>query len=328
MLFADEEAGGVYGGRYLLRHRPELFEGCSEVLGLEVGGFSFTLPADGAATGQRVYLVETAERGTGWGDFTTVGTQGHGSQINNDNPLVKLVIALHRLTAGDTELPAPLTETMRQALRRLADALGMEFDESDPMAVIQRLGPIAKWLRNSVRSGFNVTQIHGGEKDNMVPGRAVGTLDVRTLPGQEAEFEALLEDRLGSEVTKSWKFFEGGWENPLSVDAERAMTEAIREQDPDALVVGWVMPAGTDAKAFKMAFPEIPTYGFCPLRLPATLDFAGLFHAPDERVPVRTLHWGVRAFATYVGHCRVTESVVPRVVRDSFGGWVFAHVTD
>ncbi|MGH3428376.1 MAG: M20/M25/M40 family metallo-hydrolase, partial [Terriglobales bacterium] len=235
-LFSDEEAGGTLGAQYVVKNRPDLFEGCSEVLGLEVGGFSFSLP-----NGKRVYLVQTGERGMGWGEFTTKGTQGHGSQVNHDNPLVKMVSALHRLTNEDSSLQAPLTDTMRQTLGTLAGGLGMEFDESDPMAVIRELGPIAKWLENSVQSGFNLTQVHGGEKDNVVPGSTKSTVDVRPLPGQEEEFKATVERLLGDDVEKNWKVFLNGWENPLPTDAERAMSEAIGDQDPEALVVGWVM---------------------------------------------------------------------------------------
>jgi acetylornithine deacetylase/succinyl-diaminopimelate desuccinylase-like protein len=319
-FFSDEEAGGTLGAQYVVKNRPDLFEGCSEVLGLEVGGFSFSLP-----NGKRVYLVQTGERGMGWGEFTTKGTQGHGSQVNHDNPLVKMVGALHRLTSEDSSLQAPLTDTMRQTLGMLAGGLGMEFDESDPMAVIRELGPIAKWLENSVQSGFNLTQVHGGEKDNVVPGSTKSTVDVRPLPGQEQEFKATVERLLGDDVEKNWKVFLNGWENPLPTDAERAMSEAIRDQDPEALVVGWVMPAGTDAKAFKKNFPELPTYGFCPLQLPADLDFAGLFHAPEERVPLETLRWGTRAFGSYLSRCGVSPDAggfdAPRVTRNPDGSW-------
>ncbi len=49
-FLADEEAGGRYGAQWLVEHRPDLFEGCTEAVG-EVGGFSLTLAED-----QRVYL--------------------------------------------------------------------------------------------------------------------------------------------------------------------------------------------------------------------------------------------------------------------------------
>src|SRR5690242_20724471 len=45
---ADEEAGGDYGARYLVREHPELFDGCTEAIG-EVGGFSYTVPGGSGA---------------------------------------------------------------------------------------------------------------------------------------------------------------------------------------------------------------------------------------------------------------------------------------
>ena len=46
----------------------------------------------------------------------------------------------------------------------------------------------------------------------------------------------------------------------------------------------YCMPGGTDAKSFSRL--GIRCFGFSPLRLPPDLDFAGLFHGVDERVPV------------------------------------------
>ena len=36
----------------------------------------------------------------------------------------------------------------------------------------------------------------------------------------------------------------------------------------------------------------IAGYGFAPLRLPADLDFTGMFHGVDERVPIDSLVFG------------------------------------
>ncbi|MDN6134871.1 MAG: M20/M25/M40 family metallo-hydrolase, partial [Brevibacterium sp.] len=55
-FFADEEAGGNYGARYMVRNHPELFAGATEAIS-EVGGYSVDV------RGQRVYLVQTAEKG-------------------------------------------------------------------------------------------------------------------------------------------------------------------------------------------------------------------------------------------------------------------------
>lgn len=52
-MFADEEAGGTYGARWAVDHRPELFAGATEAIS-EVGGFSVDVD------GRRAYLLQTA----------------------------------------------------------------------------------------------------------------------------------------------------------------------------------------------------------------------------------------------------------------------------
>mgnify|MGYP001826318076 CR=1 FL=1 len=55
-MFADEEAGGRFGARWVVDNRPELFAGATEAVS-EVGGFSVEV------AGRRVYLLQTAEKG-------------------------------------------------------------------------------------------------------------------------------------------------------------------------------------------------------------------------------------------------------------------------
>src|SRR5580658_2064573 len=70
-FLADEEAGGVWGAGYLADNHRDLFEGVTEAIG-EVGGFSATLG------GQRLYLLQTAEKGMAWLRLTLRGPAGHG----------------------------------------------------------------------------------------------------------------------------------------------------------------------------------------------------------------------------------------------------------
>ncbi|MFM8353055.1 MAG: hypothetical protein ACKN9D_18560, partial [Actinomycetales bacterium] len=58
---------------------------------------------------------------------------------------------------------------------------------------------------------------------------------------------------------------------------------------------------GTDAKVF--APLGIRCFGFCPLQLPADLDFSALFHGIDERVPVDALEFGVRTLNQVLSTC-------------------------
>ena len=80
-----------------------------------------------------------------------------------------------------------------------------------------------------------------------------------------------------------------------------AMSAALRAEDPGARPVPYMLSGGTDAKAF--ATLGIRCFGFAPLRLPADLNFAALFHGIDERVPVDGLQFGVRVLDRFLRNC-------------------------
>ncbi len=76
------------------------------------------------------------------------------------------------------------------------------------------------------------------------------------------------------------------------------MSDALRAEDPGARPVPYMLSGGTDAKAFiKLG---MRCFGFSPLKLPADLPFAALFHGIDERVPVDGLQFGVRVLDRFL----------------------------
>ena len=103
---ADEEAGGNWGARYLTQQHPEYFEGVTEAIG-EVGGFSVTVGD------QRVYAVQTAEKGLAWMRLTANGTAGHGSMIHPDNAVTALAEALARV--GRHQWPTQLPDATERS---------------------------------------------------------------------------------------------------------------------------------------------------------------------------------------------------------------------
>jgi acetylornithine deacetylase/succinyl-diaminopimelate desuccinylase-like protein len=58
------------------------------------------------------------------------------------------------------------------------------------------------------------------------------------------------------------------------------------------------MSGGTDAKSF--ARIGIRSFGFAPLLLPADLDYFGMFHGVNERVPVAALEFGTRVLDRFL----------------------------
>ena len=69
-----------------------------------------------------------------------------------------------------------------------------------------------------------------------------------------------------------------------------AITGTLERHDPGAPVLPYLLSGGTDNKALSLL--GITGYGFAPLRLPSDLDFPGMFHGVDERVPLEALVFG------------------------------------
>jgi acetylornithine deacetylase/succinyl-diaminopimelate desuccinylase-like protein len=79
------------------------------------------------------------------------------------------------------------------------------------------------------------------------------------------------------------------------------MTSALTAEDPEATVIPYCMSGGTDAKSFSRL--GMRCFGFAPLQLPADLDFSGMFHGIDERVPVDALRFGTRVLDRFLDCC-------------------------
>jgi acetylornithine deacetylase/succinyl-diaminopimelate desuccinylase-like protein len=295
LIFAyvsDEEAGGFNGARWLVEHRPELFEGATEAIS-EVGGFSVTLADDA-----RAYLVETAEKGVMWLRLTVRGAAGHASMLHTDNAVTKLAAAVTRLERH--RFPLVLTPPVRDFLAGVAEVTGVPFDPDDPEAAVARLGHLSRMIGATLRDTATVTMFAAGNKANVVPSVARATVDGRMLPGREAAFEAELAEVLGPDVERVWDSMP-----PVATTFDGrlvdAMASAIAAEDPGARLLPYMLSAGTDAKSFDRL--GIRHFGFAPLRLPPDLDFSALFHGVDERVPVAALEFGTRVLDRLLRTC-------------------------
>jgi acetylornithine deacetylase/succinyl-diaminopimelate desuccinylase-like protein len=286
---ADEEAGGHKGAEYLVREHPDLLADCTEAVG-EVGGFSVTV------RDRRMYLIQAAEKGMAWMRLTAHGTAGHGSMRNPDNPVTRLAAAVARL--GAYEWPVRLTPAMEVLLAAVADLAGTEATPDNAEALVDEFGPAARLLGAAMRHVASPTRFHAGYKVNVVPGTAQAQVDGRFLPGFEDDFFATLASLLGEGIEVDYLSRQAAVETAYDGDVVGAIHRSLLAEDPDALVAPYLMPAGTDGKHW--AHLGIRCFGFAPLRLPADLDFTGLFHGVDERVPVDALEFGARVFDRFL----------------------------
>jgi acetylornithine deacetylase/succinyl-diaminopimelate desuccinylase-like protein len=289
-FLADEEAGGILGAHWLVDHHPELFEGCTEAIG-EVGGFSLSVHDD-----LRLYLIETAQKGIEWMRLTVTGTAGHGSMVNDDNAVTELSEAVARL--GRHDWPLRITPTVRAFLDGASEAFGVTLDPEDPEQLVATLGSVAKIIGATLRNTTNPTMLKAGYKHNVIPGKAEAYVDGRMLPGHVEEFHATVDELLGPNVARTSLVSDIPVETTFDGPLVEAMQAALVAEDPGARAIPYCLSGGTDAKAFSKL--GIRAFGFSPLRLPPELDFAGMFHGVDERVPTDGLRFGARVLDRFL----------------------------
>ena len=284
VFFADEEAGGIYGSRWMAEKHPEVFAGCSETIS-EVGGFSLTL-----LSGKRVYAIEASQKGIEWMKLTAEGVAGHGSMVNNANAVTRLSEAIAKI--GNHTWPQRITKTSDLFFQKISEISGKPYDKNNLQPLIDEVGPMGKMIGATLCNTTNPTMLEAGYKANVIPQSASAVVDGRTLPGYEKELLDTVRSLVGEHVKVESLVSDIPLEVEFGGPLVDAMIAAIKSEDPEGIPIPYLLSGGTDNKA--LAKLGIVGYGFSPLKLPPDLDFTGLFHGTDERVPVDSLQFGAR----------------------------------
>jgi acetylornithine deacetylase/succinyl-diaminopimelate desuccinylase-like protein len=301
-VVSDEEAGSVFGARFLVEEHAREFDGIRHALG-EFGGFSMHL------AGHRFFPIMVAEKQALRVKATLRGPGGHGSMPLRGGAMARLGAMLTALDSS--RLPVHVTPAVRTMVQAIAAALdegtgalvrGL-LDPAATDATLDALGAPGRTLDALLHNTVNATIVHGGSKVNVIPGAIEVELDGRILPGQAPEdLLRELHELLGPEVQLDYDQFDPG---PPEVDlsAFDVLAGVLRDAEPDATPIPLVLSGVTDARFFCRL--GIQTYGFLPMRFPAEIDFISLIHAADERVPVGEVAWGAdrisEAIARYRG---------------------------
>ena len=282
-FFADEEAGSLFGSRWMVSEHPEVFRGCSEAIS-EVGGFSVTVSGN-----KRLYFIEAAQKGIHWMRLSATGRAGHGSMMNPENALTRLSEAVSKV--GNYEWPQRYTKTVKMLFKKIAEVTGKKYDEKDLRPLLEEIGPMARMIGATLQNTANPTMLEAGYKANVIPQSASAVIDGRFLPGLESELNKTIEEIVGPDITVETITHDIALEVEFEGDLVEAMNRSILRFDPEGIPVPYLMSGGTDNKALSEL--GIIGYGFSPLQLPPDLDFMALFHGVDERVPVDGIKFGV-----------------------------------
>ena len=165
-------------------------------------------------------------------------------------------------------------------------------------AVEPRLAAMAEPMLGAT---FAPTLISAGEKINVIPARAEFAVDCRLPPGLDADVaerrarELLDGTADGLELEFSDAVVGNG--SPVDTPLMAAIAAWLGEADPDAECVPVVLPAFTDCRWFRAAFPDCVAYGFFPQRHQDLYASWPLMHSADERLDVRDLGFATAFFA-------------------------------
>jgi acetylornithine deacetylase/succinyl-diaminopimelate desuccinylase-like protein len=123
-------------------------------------------------------------------------------------------------------------------------------------------------------------------------------VDARFVQGFGAEWEGGVDEAIGPDVVREYVHYDIALETEFEGALVEAMASALKAEDPGARAVPYMLSGGTDAKSFSRL--GMRCFGFSPLRLPPDLDFSGMFHGVDERVPLESLTFGVRVLDQFL----------------------------
>jgi len=293
VLFAalsDEEAGGYFGARYLVEEHPEDFAGVRYAIG-EFGGFPLWIG------GQRFYLVQVSEKQPCWIEGRLTGPAGHGALPMRGGAMANLGRVLTRLDRR--RLPVHITPTTRRMVKALAEglspgkriALRRLLSPHWTDTVLKALGQTGRAFEPLFRNTVNATIVRAGDKPNVIPSEILLGLDVRLLPGfAPDDLYAELRTILGGiNLCYEVKLYDQAVEVG-DLGLFDLLGDALREQDPGAIPIPYMLPGSTDARFFSAL--GIQSYGFTPMRLPAGFSFFDTIHAADERIPMDAVRFG------------------------------------
>lgn len=282
MAVADEEAGSEYGVEFLDREHPDLLD-CEYVINEGGGGSTEVLGKQ-----RNTFNIGVSEKGPLWLTLRAHGRPGHGSVPHEDNAADRLVRALHRIQEWQRPLqPAP---EVREYFQQLYEAGIIDRAPTDEvLAEFARTNPR---MRSVQMNSISLTTLNAGVKHNVIPATAEATLDIRLIPGYDADqFIRELTEVIGDEKVEIEQTFASSTP-PSRLDTElyEVITREAKRAVEDAVVVPGVSTGFTDSRVFRRR--GVTAYGFVPT-LTGPAD-QGRVHGNDERLSIENLRLGMQ----------------------------------
>ncbi len=281
----DEEIGGRQGAQAIAKLLQA--RGVKPLFALDEG----LIIADGLMPGlpRPAALIGIAEKGFASVELLATVEGGHSSMPARETAIGVLAAALARLQEQ------PLPARLDGAAEQLFGAIGpyMPFPARMAMANTWLFRPLL--LRQlaarpstdaMVRTTTAPTIVQGGDKENVLPGKARAVVNFRILPGDTVETVLAHVRAVAADARIAVKALPGAVEPTPAADpndpAFRTVARTTKAVFPETLVAPSLMIGGTDGRWYANLTPNV--YRFVPVRY-APEDLPRL-HGRDERIRI------------------------------------------
>ena len=287
---ADEETGGGQGVEWALNNVSTMMEA---EYAFNEGGHVLL---DESGKPNR-YEISNGQKVLFQLRLKAKGTSGHASRPLPDNPNVKLVQALERVTKWET--PYNILPMVKEYFLKIAPKQPLDerkfFEDIEkglrhpPFSTQLSSNPIYNAM---LRDTISLTILQGGNKVNVIPSESMATLDCRLIPGSSKEnflkeIKSRLGDKIDIEVISESPSFPP---SSLDTDLLRAIQKFAAGNDPGCPVVPLLLSGATDGRFLREK--GIITYDFCPFQL--TEKELLKVHGNNERIALENLKFGIR----------------------------------
>ncbi len=286
---ADEEAGSAHGAQWFADNDPDAIR--ADYVLTENGGLH-----GGSATKPNIG-VNIGEKGVAWRRLRVKGRPGHGSMpFRSDNALIKAAAVVQRI--ADYSPPPRFSEMWTEQVEALPVDAETKAAMLNPESLEQLLAEMpntgsAAYLHACTHTTFSANLIDGGRmKANVIPDAVEIQVDIRTLPGEDAEsvqhhLDQALGDMAGQvdvEIIMNDPASISRTDNPLWESLHRAVTKPF----PSARLSPQTTVGFTDARVYRNMGAVAYGAGLFSPDLDRG-DFSSRFHGNDERIDVESL---------------------------------------
>ncbi|HKQ39460.1 MAG TPA: M20/M25/M40 family metallo-hydrolase [Verrucomicrobiae bacterium] len=219
------------------------------------------------------------------------GTSGHGSQPRLDNPIVHLAAAVSKFATWQP--PMRLNDTTRAFFQRLAaisppEEAFLYSHLEDPVLsslIQEKLRTTSVMYNSMLRTSISPTIFKAGFRQNVIPGDALATLDVRALPDEDmTNFVHMLREVINDPAVEVVPAGEGRPATPPSrFDTEMfaALERAQKSMFPEATTLPIMLTGATDSAQLRAK--GVQCYGLGSV---VTEGETSRVHGNDERLAI------------------------------------------